>query len=73
MRAKVMELDGHLALVLEGHAPGLKPGQEVEVLESEGTLLVVEPGTSVETLKALMAYLQSLKEREALYRRLADA
>lgn len=73
MRAKVTELDGRLALVLEEHAPGLKPGQEVEVLGWEGALLVAEPGASVTTLKALMAYLQSLQEREALYRRLADA
>ncbi|WP_027881683.1 hypothetical protein [Meiothermus rufus] len=66
MRAKVIRLEGRWALLLEEAPPGLEEGEEVEVA-------LVPKGVDPERLRFLMAYLLTLKDRDELYRRLADA
>ena len=66
MKAKAVRLAGRWAFLLEETPDGLQEGEEVEVA-------LLPKGIDPERFQVLMAYLLTLKERDELYRRLADA
>lgn len=76
MRRKLTRIGNSWGLVLPKgvlELLGLEPGGEVEVRVIGNTLVVTPVGVDEAELRAALAYLASKREREELYRRLANA